>query len=212
MTQGVESYGIGPESYLARARRQLLLGTDEALFYAVYELRCCIEVRQAEYAEAFSTFDSSQIRPWKIGETRKRIEKISAGKLISQFLVNFDDGVRFEIYHTPVPQALSDFVEKQSGDLLHAQKQYRPSGDFWWEEIRKEVQCAYRAAWLACQGNALAPPLWNPKTGQTYPLTVEQKQDSDVEMLKRLAGSVGKSMNVHIDYLDTAPPHWVCDL
>ena len=186
--------------------------SPEALFYAIFELRCCVEARQEAYAEALAEFDGSRIRPWKVGETRKRIEKTGAGKLISQYSVHFDDGAIFDIHHTPIPQSLSNFIEKQSGDLLHSQKQYRPLNDPWWANTKKEVVAAYQAAWLACQGNAMAPPLWNPQNKQTNSLIVKCGREGDQALLERLANSVGQSYNIRIDYLDAAPSSWICDL
>jgi hypothetical protein len=207
----IKSYGVSAKAYLLRAKYNLNCGTPAALFYAAFELRCCVETRQADYAEALLGFDASKVQQWKVGETRKRIEKIVAGKLISHFLIEFDDGVQFNIFHTPIPQSLSDFVEKRSGDLLHSRKEYRSLDDQWWSITREDIVSAYRSAWLACQGNALVPPLWNPNSKKTHPLKVVSSAQGDREMLERLSNSVGQSMNIRISYLEHAPLAWICD-
>jgi len=45
-------YSVSARGYLHRAKLRLLENSNEAIFYGAFELRCCVEARQEEYATA----------------------------------------------------------------------------------------------------------------------------------------------------------------
>lgn len=154
-----QRYGISAQGYLERTRERLLQDTHESLFYAALELRCCVEARQAEYVEHLNAYKGQKVRPYRIGENRQKIAKISGGKLIARLQFNLDKGLALVGYHTPVPASLTQYCERHLDNLRHAQPQYRPPNDPWWDATRADLIEHYRQAWVACQGNLLVPPL-----------------------------------------------------
>jgi hypothetical protein len=203
-------YSVSAKGYLARARDALVGGSPEGLFYAAFELRCCIETRQAEYAEALSAYKGTKIRPWNIGDTGKRIRKASYADRIA--LMRYDFGKeKFESYHTPVPDRLLSFAEKELGNLLHCQTKYRSTNDQWWCDVRTQLTEGYRMAWLACQGDSLVPPLWDRKTGRVHPVVME-KNAGNAFLFERLPTLPGTEFKIEILYLTEAPSHWRCDI
>lgn len=206
-----DRYDVSAAGYLARARDRLLDDDKVGLFYAALELRCCVEARQAEYIEHLSAFKGKKVRPYKIGENRERIAKISGGKLIAKLIFELPDGQRFEAFHTPVPAPLTRYCERSLDNLRHAQPAYRNRDDPWWANTRDLLIDNYRLAWISCQGNSLAPPMWSSKSRLTHPMVFEVREQ-DRAALETLRKSVGDHFEVHVDYLESPPPDWICDL
>jgi hypothetical protein len=204
-------YGVTPEAYLTRARDCLRLGTTPSLFYAALELRCCVEARQAEYIEHLVPYKNKKIRPYKIGENREKIAKISGGNLIARLVFTFDDGQVFEGFHTPVPASLAKYCERTLDGLRHAQPQFRNENDPWWAETRDKLITNYRLAWIACAGNLLVPPLWSGSGKDVHPLVVEVTDDNR-PWVEKMANAIGEHFKVDVDYLEAPPAHWICDL
>lgn len=94
-------YDSSPHGYLARAKLRLCEGTPEALFYAAFELRCCVESRQDWYANAMEHL-RVKIRPWKITETAKRLESVFDSQKIAYLIFGPPDEDKFHLYYTPV--------------------------------------------------------------------------------------------------------------
>lgn len=203
-------YSVSANAYLSRAKAALMTGKPEALFYAALELRCCIETRQAEYAEALIAYKGTRIKPWNIGDIGKKIRKASNADRIA--LMRYDFGeLKLESYHTPVSDGLVKFAERELGPLLHCQSEYRKSDDKWWDNVRENLLGGYRMAWLACKGDSLTPPLWDQKTKQVHPVTI-QMSDENTLLFQKLPTLPGTTFNVEIRYLKTPPSHWQCDL
>ena len=59
-------YGVAARDYLARAKARLMERTQEGLFYAAFEFRCCVETRQEDYARAIE-FEKFKVEAWRIG-------------------------------------------------------------------------------------------------------------------------------------------------
>lgn len=185
-------------------------GSNDALFYAAFELRCCIESRQAEYARALDPYKDVKIRAWNIGDNSKRIRKVSYADRIA--LMRFElSGKIAESYHTPVTDALVTFAEKELNTLLHAQADFRADKDEWWVRTQNRLLVGYRQAWLACQGDSLVPPLLNGKTNELHPLLLE-RQARNAPFFEPGEVVPGRRFSVEIRYLATAPDHWKCDL
>lgn len=203
-------YSVSANAYLLRAKAALMSGKPESLFYAAFELRCCVETRQAEYAVALTAYKDMKIKPWNIGDIGRKIRKASSADRIS--LMRYDFGeLKLESYHTPVPDELVRFAERELGPLLHCQSEYRQSDDEWWDDIREKLLMGYRMAWLACRGDSMTPPLWNPKTKKVHPVTM-QMSDENSPLLQKLPTLPGTIFNVEIRYLETPPSNWHCDL
>ncbi len=203
-------YPVSAKAYLERAKVALVKGDPEGLFYAAFEIRCCVETRQAEYAEALSAYQGTKIRPWKIRDTGQRIRRVSCADRISLFRYDFGEDW-FDSYHTPVSNELISFAEKELGYLLHCQPKYRPPEDDWWVATRTQLIDGYRMAWLACQGDSMVPPLWNKKTRSVHPIVLE-KRDSNSVLFDLLPNLPETMFQVQISYLNSAPQHWICDL
>ncbi|UDF05357.1 hypothetical protein [Asticcacaulis sp. AND118] len=203
-------YGVAAGSYLHRARERLLDGTKESLFYAALELRCCVETRQAEYLEHLNAYKGKKVRPYKIGDNRSKIEKISGGKVIARMTFHFEDEL-FIGYHTPVPLALVQYCEQKIDNLRHAQPYYRDNDDPWWEEVRQGLVSNYRLAWISCKGNMLVPPLWGNKGKDVHPMVFDVDEQSRA-VIQRLSQQAGRQFKAQVEYLETPPEDWVCDL
>lgn len=202
-------YEISADAYLSRARKALAIGDLDALFYAAYELRCCVETRQAEYADALLAFKGTKIKPWKIGDTGKRIRRASAAKQISLLKLHVGNQV-VESYHTPVTEDLVSFAEHDLGHLLHCQRIYRSQEDIWWAKTRERLLAGYRLAWVACRGDNMVPPIYNSKTGAVHPQRIAQMAHNQTLFDRPL--QPGTKIKVEISYLDAPPASWVCDL
>ena len=203
-------YPISSAGYLSRAKAALMQVTPDALFYAAFELRCCVETRQSEYVEALNAYKGTKIKPWNIGNTGKRIRQASYADRITWVQYDFKFG-KFDSYHTPVSDDLVMFAEKELGQLLHSQPKYRPPEDDWWTIVRAELVRGYRMAWLACQGDSLVPPLWNEKTKKVHPVVLEKNAGNSI-LFDRLSDLPNSQFKVQIRYLSSPPPHWQCDL
>ncbi|MBB5985639.1 hypothetical protein [Sphingobium lignivorans] len=209
--QEPETYGVSASSYLRRARERVLDGTKAALFYAALELRCCVEARQAEYIEHLSAYKGQKLRPYRLGENRSKIAKISGGKLIAKLTFELGDGEVLEGYHTPVPASLVRYCEKHLDNLRHAQSRFRGHDDEFWNRTRTDLIAHYRLAWISCQGNMMVPPLWSANSKKTHPMVFEIT-DGNRAAMERMKESVGEHFNVHVSYLEHPPESWVCDL
>ncbi|MBA2920561.1 hypothetical protein GON01_02510 [Sphingomonas sp. MAH-20] len=205
------AYGTAARDYLARARAALQTGTPQALFYAAYELRCCIEARQAEYTEALLAYEGTKIRPWKLGETNQRIKSKSYNATIARMRFKFPDGTTFTTYHTPVPDQLVEFAERSLNHLLHCQPLFREDEDPWWQKTRDQLLRGYRMCWLACEGDSLVPPLWDARTKKVHPGRIEVREHNG-PLIDAIQRYVGERFRVEVSYPDQPPPEWVCDL
>jgi hypothetical protein len=155
--------------------------------------------------------EGTKIRPWNLAETGKRIRKNSMASSLSLMLLKFSEGTEYALYHTPVTDDLIAAVSKDLNPLLHAQTRHRASADPWWHRTRARLVETYRAAWLACQGDSMTPPLGNIKTGEMHPARIEVRPQNQhvVDLMQR---SVGQRFEVHVSYPDHPPPEWSCDL
>lgn len=204
-------YGVSAAAYLARARQALQSGEQRSLFYAAFELRSCIEARQAEYVQALLAYKKTKIKPWNIGENGRRIRSKSYANKLAKVTYYLDGVTAVETFHTPVTDSLLTFAEQRLGGLLHSQATLREDADPWWEETRRSLIEGYRLAWLACQGDSMTPPMWNTETGAVHPVQLE-KAARNSALFERLDQLVGAVLTVNVAYLDAPPVEWICDL
>lgn len=196
-------YHISARAYLARAKQQLLANTNESLFYAAFELRCCVETRQEEYATEIK-FIKTKIKPWKIGATAKQLERIFNSNKIARITMTDSNTADFVLYHTPVSQKLYREAEKL-GEFLHRMEGFKNDDDHFWSSTRNKIRKIYRDAWYSCQGQMITPPL------QNHPFKISDPSEQLKEFLQR-AGRDKFTIKTKIEYLDQPPKEWVCDL
>lgn len=204
-----EGYGVSAQSYLERAKICLLENRKAALFYAAWELRCCIEARQDLYLEAQEKYARSVPARHKIGAQGKALEGIFSSTQI-QALSFFDrDRHLIDVYHVPVTKELRKAAERIS-ELLHAQVWHAPD-DQWWLESRRKVVKLYRLAWICCQGALLSPVFREPEQDKLLGRVVLAVENEEV-------GAFAEEMKndvvttVKVDYLTEPPADWVCDV
>jgi hypothetical protein len=196
-------YSVNSRAYLARAKDRLNQKTLEALFYAAFELRCCVEARQDEYATALE-FLKTKIKAWEIGKTAKTLARVFASNKIAHIKLVFDDSAEFDLFYTPVEMRLYKAAERL-GSLLHCMKSFKEASDPFWKETRAQLLEIYRDAWVACRGTLLTPMFFD------QPLKVESPPTGLVVYLSR-ATKEKQTMTIKVDYLDQPPADWVCDL
>jgi hypothetical protein len=202
-------YDISASGYLARAKQQLLQNSSESLFYAAFELRCCVETRQEEYATEIE-YIKTKIKPWKIGATAKQLEQMFDSSKIARVTIALKDSKSLTMYHTPVSKRLYKASEKL-GELLHRMEKFKSDDDPFWSHTRKQIATVYRDAWYSCQGQLMTPPLWDPKTKSVHPFKVREPADRLQEFLKQAAEN-NLFIRTEVTYLDQPPKEWVCDL
>ncbi|WP_417456379.1 hypothetical protein [Kordiimonas sp.] len=210
MTTGPE-YEISARAYLGRARA-LLAGRAEGekLFYAAYELRCCVEARQLQYALALGPHFKGKVKVHKLVETKNRLQRVYDPSRITYLEMQFSpDEPIYQFYYTPVTEHLVKETSKL-GEYLHCSKMYRKASDPWWDTLRAQLSSVYKAAWIACKGNLWVPPLWNPVTQEVASLKVDGDDPSLGEKLSACQAT-GTRILVKVDYLSTPPPEWEYD-
>lgn len=198
------SYSISARGYLARAKQRLKDETPEALFYAAFELRCCVESRQEEYATALD-FLKTKIKPWNIGKTAMTLQRVFDSKKIAHITLVFGNAKQFDLYYTPVTEGLHGAAVKTLGALLHCMPIFKVDDDPFWMTTRTELIDIYRRAWITCQGTLLLPPLVD------HPMKVEHPSDDLADWLMR-AGAEKLQLKMVVRYLDRPPSDWKCDL
>jgi hypothetical protein len=202
-------YDISARGYLARAKQQLLRNSSESLFYAAFELRCCVETRQEEYATEIE-YIKTKIKPWKIGATAKQLDQMFDSRKIARVTISLEKSESFTLYHTPVSKRLYKASEKL-GELLHRMEKLKADDDPFWSHTRRQISIVYRDAWYSCQGQLLTPPLWDSKTKSVHRFKISGPSDRLKELLKQAAEN-NLFFKTEIAYVDQAPEEWVCDL
>ncbi len=200
-------YGISARDYLRRAKKQLLEGSSEALFYAALELRGFVEARQDEYLDAQKAYAKSIPKAYKIGAQGKSLERIFSSSLIQHTTWSVEDRLIFEGHHVPVSKKMRNEAENLGG-LLHAQMKFRPPDHDWWADTRNRVLNIYCDAWKCSQGNMLSPLLMR-EGGALGNLMLEVSEDLPRPPDQLKAGAKGI---LGVKYLQSAPESWVCDI
>lgn len=206
-------YGQHAIDYLARAHERLSSSCDRDLFYAAFELRCCIEKRQAAYLSALKSHENSKIKRWKIREISRNLYNVWDDPKIASILFKFDDGLEIQTYYTPVTQSLVIAAERDLGLLLHSIDIKGDKLGEWLRLQRVRLTQTYREAWTACKGQHMAPPLWNASTGECHPFLMIGG-DEVRELFERIEldpDGYGKFV-VNINYLNEPPLDWTPDL
>lgn len=199
-------YDNSARAHLFRARALLDSGKSEELFYAAFELRCCIEARQADYLEAIDWYNGQRVKAWKLGETSKKLQRLWRDPKISKLTFSFPDR-SFETYYTPIRPQLVRKAEKKLGALLHADRSTPGRSQSAIREIRTNLIQVWSEAAIACRGEHIAPPLMDYDTGEVHPFRFYPSQDT-AELSIRLLLSKGAQFTLGVDYLDNPPEEW----
>ena len=211
----MEDYAVTPRAYLGRCRDQIRLNTKASMFYAAFELKCAVEAQIAEHLEHLDSQAGKRIKPYKIGQNARIIQKLKIGEVIIKMIWSSQDGSLLKTcYHTPVPDALKRYAECVLDELRHAQHVYRKPNDDWWNEKRQGLIENYRLAWLSSRGTVPIPPLFDlskPLNGgmplaNSVVFLYPDDEEVDTWMEK------DTQVNLEIDYLEEPPAEWVCDL
>jgi hypothetical protein len=203
-------YHISPHAYLDRAKQRLRDGTAESLFYAAFEIRCCVESRQECYADAIEHM-RIEIRSWKHKETARRLEKVFDSEKIAHLKFRLSDNKTFDLYYTPVTTSLSTNMGKM-GDILHCMKAFKEDNDVYWQKTRAFVESVYKEAWVACHGTLLIPPLYDNKSGKPSTMVKIERFTDDMKEWITQAQRESTQIAVEVNYLDSPPAEWMCDL
>ena len=222
-----DDYQTSAQAYLARCREQLVSGTKRGLFYAAFELRCCVESRLAQYFEHYKplSLTNDKFKPYLLAKNQDKVNTLMAGDKITQVTFKFEGEASINQYYTPVPLRLQNYVLKSNDALRHAQKCYRSSDDPWWNETRSRLNDAYREAWLTCRGEMPLPvmldagsnrvqtvrPPWEDGSTRTTNFIIYQTDENKV-LYEQLRRPTNKQMSIDVRYLDKPPSDWVIDL
>ncbi|MFV1851894.1 MAG: hypothetical protein ACMZ66_14475 [Thalassospira sp.] len=198
-------YGVDQSNYIHRAREMLLRDEAQSLFYAAYELRCYVEIRQEQYLNAQRKYVRSIPRHHKIGAQGRALRDIMSEQRIQSIKWSVAGGKHLDMYYVPVRDELRKNAEKL-GELLHAQKHYRGAEDRWWQEKRSFLLDTFELAWTCSKGNMLSPALFS--NGQALG-TVSFTATFPVENIPTI--HAGQKGLMHVDYLEQAPEEWFKD-
>jgi hypothetical protein len=132
-----EPYDATSFGYLRQARLRLADETNEALFYAAFELRCGIEAKLQEHLDVLDDLAKHKKQGWKIKQAGHEIEKAFATghKVIEYRIVGEGEKFSFSLFYTPVTPRTQKAAERL-GELLHAMRLSRANDERWWNRTR----------------------------------------------------------------------------
>lgn len=199
-------YGVSARDYLARARLNLASDQLPSLFYAAFELRCCVEARQDLYLEAQRKYRRSLPRSWQLKPKSRELDRIFASNRIAKITVHFDDSIASTFHYVPVSTSLLKAAQKL-GDDLHCKQRHHDPSHPWWSELRDRLVDTYRQAWFCCKGQLLCPLLLNPdlKTEGIFDM-----DGLDPDFITAMRS--GRDVKITVAYPTTYPSDWICNL
>lgn len=153
-------YRITSRDYLERANTLLVKGSVPELFYAAFELRCGVQQRLSEYADAHDEVEDLKRRGWRIPSLAKAVEALfrSGDGIVEIQMQDGQGSPRFSLFYTPVTADLRSRVGRLD-EYLHAVSEYRASSDPWWAKMRADLDAVRDGLRLATSGTLLGPPL-----------------------------------------------------
>lgn len=197
-------YGIRSRDYLVRALARLSSGSDEALFYAAFELRCGIEARIQEYLEGSKVATKKIKQGWSIAQLSKAGEKAYLnGPRIQRLAQERAGRVSAVLYYTPVGEALS-LNGKKLGNYLHALQTSPNQKDGWWDAFRTLLSDTADRLVVANTGTLLGPALLKRGTKEISVL-VELPDSIGSGDLMSAIGNEGDEVVMSVSYLDSLP-------
>jgi hypothetical protein len=196
-----KTYGFDVYAYLARARCQLDVEDNAALFYAALELRCGIEARVQQYLDAREDIAKHKKKGWRLATSEKELNRVSKSIFgIAEVILSADDASGLaRLFYTPVRQSLVRAGE-QLGELLHRIRSNREHSDPWWGDVRNKLETTFTALEFASLGTLLAPPMQSPNKNQIHINAFYHKTNFvavAVEALARLPKGTRTNVSVH---------------
>ncbi len=199
----MQPYGVHSRDYLRRARRRLDERSNEALFYAAFELRCGIEARMHQYLEARTNIAKRKKRGWKIARLAKNLETAfrTGDKVVEFAVLRNGQKEATAFYYTPVTSRLRRMAERL-GDFMHAMQRDPPS-DEWWTGTRTTLEAVFEELYKASAGTLLGPPLVNAQGKLEF--VHEPLPGEDPSATMALLGRSGEEITIQVRYLDDLP-------
>jgi len=194
-------YHISSRDYLNRARARLEEDTPEFLFYAAFELRCGIEQRMREYLEAWDHVSEKKKQGWKVPKLGRTIDQtFKLGDKVAKFTITSKNNEEIfgVFYYTPVSKELKSMAGR-IGNYLHALREYKPSTDEWWHEIRSFLKSVFAELKRACAGTLLGAPLVSPNGKMDMPMEFDEMAAEIKEL------GIGGQVVMSVEYLDEYP-------
>lgn len=198
------TYLVTSRAYLERMKARMDEGTDEALFYAAFEMRCGVEARMREYVETIDGIPASEKKQWHVAKLGRSLENAyRTGDKVMIFVFNFpEDGSEMQLSYMPVMARLQKIVEIL-GDYLHAAKPVRAAEPGWIDNLRSLLNEAYPLLLLATSGELVGLPLVNDETGKLKVNAALMAGDSRVALLNRMME--GAHPTVTVIHIEPAP-------
>jgi hypothetical protein len=189
--------------YLARAERRLQEASDEALFYAAFELRAGIQQRLREYLAIREELSDRQRAGWRIPNLAAALGSVFE---IGDFNVEIslarhgssESDERRSFLFTPVTSELQ-VQAGMLGDLLHAADLFRSSDDPWWGRTRALLEKTAGGLRAATAGRLLGPPLFDPATGDVH-IPVEANGPDDIDSYESILGKPPTKILMSVRY------------
>ncbi|MEM1160183.1 MAG: hypothetical protein AAGJ28_04565 [Pseudomonadota bacterium] len=192
-----KEYPVNPTAHLERAVQCLQKNTAPHLFYAAFEIRCCVELRQNEYLEAQEEYRSSLPKRFRIGQQAKELAKIYSESRIQKITMQFNDGFSIEFCYVPVSNSLKANTERL-GSLLHSQHTELSTNRL--AQIRSHLRKMIQAVEECLSGNCLSPSLIDGRSGQPVS-TVKALIDPALVEDVRERILPGNEMKAHVEYV-----------
>lgn len=193
--------------FLSRARQCIAKAEEapEMLLYAALELRLGIEARLHEYLDAAEKYAVLKKRGWKISKLSQDFERVfETGTQIASFEVLGEDKSSLKtLLFTPVT-ARAKQIAQRLGDYLHYSEGFRPKQEAWRNGLKSLVQEGIKELEISTTGTFLAPPMWNPATGEAN-IFMEVLPGESIESVKKMLGEIGKTITVKVNYHDSLP-------
>lgn len=200
-------YAISARGYLKRAQRNLIAGELPLLFYAAFELRCCVEARQDLYLDAQRKYRRSLPRSWQLGPKARELDRLFQSNRLARVIVHFDGRREHSFHYVPVSKRLTKAAQ-MLGDDLHCKQRYHDSNDPWWTGLRERLLGIYRDAWFCCQGQLLCPLLVEEDGTTTNGIfDMDGLDPTFVEAMQSRP-----SVRLSVAYPESPPSEWKCDL
>jgi hypothetical protein len=207
------TYGVASRDYLRRAQELLRQPRHDGLFYAAFELRCGIEQRLHEYAEAHAEVVKLRRQGWRIPNLAKAVEDFfQSGDTIIELVVHDEErGTALPLFYTPVTGALRS-MSGRLNEYLHAAKKFEPDDAPWWQQARAFLASVVDGLRVATFGTLLGPPLLSPgRPGRRagIRLVCEVPQGVEPGALLTTIGTQGNVRLMEVKHHRTLPDHLI---
>jgi 3-hydroxy-3-methylglutaryl CoA synthase len=201
-----KSYDATSFGYLRRARRRLAEGTDEALFYAAFELRCGIEAKLQDHLKASQEVAKHKRKGWKINQASREIEKAfkTGDKVVEYRIFTDDEKFLFCLFHTPVTRQIQK-AAKRLGELLHFLSVDTTENKQWWKRTRSFLNETADGLAFINRGTISGPILQSGEHAKTIQFFLVE--DSAITNMVQQHLTKGKGLRYSGHLWDQLPEH-----